>query len=122
VAGVVLLPVVVVSSAFVLATTWWRLRKLRKQLQGVGSRDPGASPHSEREVALCSFVRGLALDPEFSRDDALQAPVMASGDLLASDLLDEAQHRGWIVARGAGLTVTAEGGAAAETYLGRHGL
>ena len=83
-------------------------------------RDPA------RETALCSLVRGLALDPTFTRDEALATPVIAGagvgGGPAADDLLREAIERGWVEARGDRFTVTAEGRRGADEFLRRQGL
>ena len=81
-------------------------------------RDPS------REIALCSLVRGLALDATFTREEALATPVIAGagGGAAADDLLREAIARGWVEARGDRFAVTPEGRRRAAEFLRLKGL
>ncbi len=86
------------------------------------SSAPAASGGSEREAALCAFVRGMALDDTFTRDEASQAAVISVDGAGATDYLADASARGWIEPRGDGLSVTARGREAASAYLQARGL
>ena len=97
------------------------LRRKTHALRRAFEQQPRTPEDIAREVALCSLVRGLALEPRFSRDDALATPVM-TGDRGApptSELLDEAVRRGWIRGSDQALHVTDTGRAESDRFLDR---
>lgn len=83
---------------------------------GPGPQAFGTPPRAlpAAEASLRAFVRGLALDAEFSREEALATPVQVTGPGSpgVADLLAEAQRRGWVEpvdAAGERLRVSDEG-------------
>jgi len=82
-------------------------------------RVPRTPEDVERETALCSLVRYLALDEEFTREEALATPVIISSASVppVAELLDEAEGRGWVRAAGDRLAVTPAGREEAERFL-----
>jgi len=98
-----------------------------------GAASPGRTPIGAprtpadlgREVALCSLVRGLALDDSFTREEALMTPVIAPPGAPTpptEELLADAERRGWITGSGGELRVTSSGQTAAQEFLDRAGL
>lgn len=111
-------PFAVVGLLVLAAVTAWRTRKLRKQFAAAAR---AAAEHGAAEP-LVAFVRAMAIDPEFTRDEALQAGVAASAGRSAAELLDEALVRGWVEDRGDGrYAVTAAGRARAADDGGTPG-
>lgn len=114
-----LLPLVLV--AFLLLLLFAPRRTV--VIGGATGRGPAPSPggHSmplpgdvtlpATETALRSLVRGLALDEQFTREEALATPVQFTGAASPSvaDLLEEAERRGWIEPIGEHLRVTETG-------------
>jgi len=98
-----------------------------------GGTSPGRTPIGGgrapadlgREVALCSLVRGLALDDSFTREQALMTPVIAPPGAPTpptEELLADAERRGWITGPDEELRVTSSGRTGSQEFLDRAGL
>ena len=117
---ILLLPLLVLAAVFIAVFARGSVDHTRETLR----RRPTTPEDVAREVALCSLVRGLALDERFSREEALGTAVLAPAGAVppTSELLDDAVGRGWVAEDGHGCWVTREGRREAEEFLDRRNL